>query len=110
MEGERLGRVVAVALLALLTPVACAAFGVGTPSVSGLPLSSGSAPPAVQSDDGREAPTAVSEVTEITEEEFPMIIRQAGYWAVPASHSHNDARVRGFACPLPLSTMWSATS
>jgi hypothetical protein len=109
MEGERLGRVVAVARLALLTPVSCAALGVGTPSASGLPLSSGSATPAVQSDDGREAPTALDEVTEVTDEVFSMIIRQAGYWAVPASHSHSDTRVRGSACSLPLSNMWSTT-
>jgi hypothetical protein len=57
MEGERLGRVVAVALLALLTPVACAALGVCTPSASGLPPSSGSASPAVPPDDGEEAST-----------------------------------------------------
>jgi hypothetical protein len=103
MEGERLGRVVAVALLALLTPVACAALGVGTPSASGLPPSSGSASPAVQPDDGGEAPTAVTDNT------LPTTIRQTGYWAVPASHSHDDARVRGFACSFSLFTMWSTT-
>lgn len=75
MEGERLGRVVAVALLALLTPVACAAVGVGTPSASGLPPSSSSASPAVQLEDGEEAPTA---------EAFEIIIRSTGHWAVPA--------------------------
>ena len=76
MEVERLGRVVAVALLALLTPVACAALGVGTPSASGLPPSPGSATPAVQPDGGEEAPTA---------EAFLTNMRQPGYWAVPAS-------------------------
>lgn len=110
MEGERLGRVVAVTLLALLTPVACAALGVGTPSASGLPPSPGSASPAVQPEGGREATTAVTEVTETTEELIPMIIRQTGYWAVPASHSHDDTRVRGSACSSSLPTMWSTTS
>lgn len=76
MEVERLGRVVAVALLALLTPVACAALGVGTPSASGLPSSPGSASPAVQSGGGAEAPTA---------EAFLTNTWQTGYWAVPAS-------------------------
>jgi hypothetical protein len=76
MEVERLGRVVAVALLALLTPVACAALGVGTPSASGLPPSPGSASPAVQSGGGAEAPTA---------EAFLTNTWQTGYWAVPAS-------------------------
>lgn len=104
MEGERLGRVVAVALLALLTPVACAALGVGTPSASGLPPSSGSASPAVQPDDGAEAPTAVTK-----DEVLTTTLRQAGYWAVPAGHSH-DARVRGFTCSFSLSNMWSTST
>jgi hypothetical protein len=101
MEGERLGRVVAVALLALLTPVACAALGVGTPSVSGLPPSNGSASPAVLSCDGEEAPTSTS-----TEDEFPNTVRQAGYWAVPASpqpqRHARDTRVRAFVSPVHL--------
>lgn len=89
MEGERLGRVVAVTLLALLTPVACAAAGVCTPSASGLPSSSGSASPAVQPDGGEEAPTA---------EAFVIIIRPTGHWAVPANRQPrryvSEARVR----------------
>lgn len=56
MEGEGLGRVVAVTLPVLLTPLACAAFGMGTPAASGLPSLSGGAPPAAQPDDGEEAP------------------------------------------------------
>jgi hypothetical protein len=91
MERERLGRVVAVALLALLTPVACAALGVGTPSASGLPPSSGSASPAVQPDDGEEAPTA---------EAFLVNTWRTGLWAdlasrQPQRHASN-ARDRVF--------------
>lgn len=90
MERERLGRVAAVALLALLTPVACAALGVGTPSASGLPPSPGSASPAARQGCGEEAPT----------EAFLTVTRRTGYWAVPASqpsrrHASN-ARVRVF--------------
>jgi predicted outer membrane protein len=79
MEGERLGRVVSVALLALLVPLACAAFGVGTPAASGLPPSSASAPPAAQPDDGEEATTGP-----VTDEAFLATVRQTGRWAVPA--------------------------
>jgi hypothetical protein len=99
MEGERLGRVVAVALLALLTPVACAALGVGTPSVSGLPPSDGSASPAVQPYGGEEAPTTIS-----IQEVFSNTVRQAGYWAVPASQQSPrdacDTRVRASVFPV----------
>jgi hypothetical protein len=101
MEGERLGRVVAVALLALLTPVACAALGVGTPSVSGLPSSHGSASPAVQPCDGEEAPTSTSSA-----DEFPNTVRRAGYWAVPARQQPRrharDTRVLAFVSPVHL--------
>lgn len=116
MEGERLGRVVAVALLALLTPVACAAFGVGTPSASGLPPSPGSASPAVQSDDGEEAST--SQFTEETS-----TVRHTGLWAAPVHHrarQHARSRVRvlvppvndvtGTATPIPGVTPVASTS
>jgi hypothetical protein len=95
MDTGRLGRVVAVALLALLTPVACAALGVGTPVVSGLPPSPGSASPAVQQGGGAEAPTG-----SCTETELQPTTRRTGYWAVPASHQPrrhaSKARVRVF--------------
>jgi hypothetical protein len=78
MDKERLGRVVAVALLALLTPVACAALGVGTPSVSGLPSSSGRATPAARPADGEEASTAEAPVN--------TILVHTGLWAAPVSH------------------------
>lgn len=81
MDLERLGRVVAVALLALLTPVACAALGVGTPGASGLPSSPGSASPAVQQGDGVEAPTAATS----TDEALLTTVRRTGLWAVPVS-------------------------
>jgi hypothetical protein len=91
MEEERLGRVVAVALLALPAPVACAAVGVGTPSASGLPPSSSSASPAVQLDGGEEAPT---------DQAFQITPRRAGHWAVPTSHQPrrhvSKTRVRVF--------------
>jgi hypothetical protein len=106
MEGERLGRVVAVALLALLTPVACAALGVGTPSVSGLPPSDGSASPAVQPYGGEEATTADS-----TEDVFPNTVHQAGYWAVPVGQQDDDMRViRGSARSFPLFSTWSTAT
>jgi hypothetical protein len=99
MEGERLGRVVAVALLALLTPVACAAIGAGTPSVSGLPPSDDSASPAVQPYGGEEAPT-----TRSIEEAFQKTVRQAGYWAVPAGQQPRrdacDKRVHASVLPV----------
>jgi hypothetical protein len=85
MELARLGRVVAVALLALLTPVACAALGVGTPGASGLPSSPGSASPAVQQGDDEEASTAVTTDKSTTDEALLTIVRRTGLWAVPAS-------------------------
>jgi hypothetical protein len=96
MDAERLGRVVAVALLALLTPVACAALGVGTPSASGLPPSPGSASPAVQPDDGEEAST--SSFTEETN-----TVRRTGLWAAPVRHlarQHARSRVRVLVPPV----------
>lgn len=90
MDKERVGRVVAVALLALLTPVACAALGVGTPSVSGLPSSPGCATPAARSDDGEEASTAEATVN--------TTIVHTGPWAASVSHHlarhARDERVR----------------
>jgi predicted outer membrane protein len=74
MEGERLGRIVAVALLSLLIPLACAAFGVSTASASGLPPSIGSASPAAQPGGGVEAPT---------DETFLSIVRRTGLWVIP---------------------------
>ena len=79
MEGERLGRVVAVALSALLIPVACAAMGLGTPTASGHPPLAGSASPAAQPDDGGEAPTGP-----VTDEAFLTSMRQNGLWIVTA--------------------------
>lgn len=79
MEGERLGRVVAVTLLVLLTPLACAAFGFRTPSASGLPPLSGSASPAAQPDDGAEANPGP-----VTDEAFLTTVRQTGLWAIQA--------------------------
>jgi hypothetical protein len=89
MDGERLGRVVAVTLLALPTPVALAAVGMGTPGASGLPPFPGSASPAVQLGGGGEA---------TTNEMSPTHVRPTGYWAVPVSQQSrryaSDARVR----------------
>lgn len=79
MEGERLGRVVAVTLLALLTPLAFAAIGLGTPVASGLPSSSRSASPAAQPGDDAEATTGPG-----TDEAFLTTVRQASLWAIPA--------------------------
>ncbi len=78
MEGERLGRVVAVTLLALLTPLACAAFGFCTPAASGLPPSIGSAPPAALLGGGVEATQPP------TDEAFLKSVRQTMLWAIPA--------------------------
>lgn len=79
MEGERLGRVVAVTLLVLLTPLACAVFGLGTPAASGLPSLSGSALPAAQPDDDEEATAGP-----VTDEAFLTTVRQTSLWAIPA--------------------------
>jgi predicted outer membrane protein len=68
-----------VTLLVLLVPLACAAFGIGTPAASGLPPLSGSAPPAAQPDDGAEAP-----LVPVTDEAFLTTVRQTGLWAIPA--------------------------
>src|SRR5262245_15056838 len=97
MEGERLGRVVAVTLLAVLTPVACAALGVGTPSASGLPSSLGCASPAVQPNDGVEAATGAR-----TDEQIQIVtVRRTGLWAAPVRQpaQHARARVRVFVSP-----------
>jgi hypothetical protein len=99
MEGERLGRVVAVALLALPTPVACAALGVGKPVASGLPPSPGSASPAVQPDDGVEAPTGALK----TYNQFlNTAVRRTGLWAAPVRYlaQHARTRVRVFVSPV----------
>jgi predicted outer membrane protein len=69
---------VAVTLLALLTPLACAVFGVGTPAASGLPPSIGSAPPAALSGGGVEATQPPSD------EAFLKSVRQTMLWAIPA--------------------------
>jgi putative membrane protein len=83
MEGERLGRVVAVTLLALLAPLASAAFGLGTPAASGLPSLSGSASPAAQpGDDATTGP--------VTDEAFLTTVRQAGLWAIPAGRQAEE--------------------
>jgi putative membrane protein len=85
MEGERLGRVVAVTLLALLTPLASAAFGLGTPAASGLPSLSGSALPAAQPGDDEEATTGP-----VTDEAFLTTVRQTGLWAIPAGRQAEE--------------------
>ena len=79
MEGERLGRVVAVTLLVLLIPLACAASGLGIPAASSLPSSSVGASPAAQPDDDAEAPTGP-----VTDEAFLISVRKTGLWAIPA--------------------------
>lgn len=79
MEGERLGRVVAVTLLVLLIPLACAVFGINTPAASGLPPSIGSAPPAALTGGGVEAPAQP-----LTDEAFLISVRQTVLWAIPA--------------------------
>lgn len=104
MEGERLGRVVAVALLALLTPVACAALGVGTPSASGLPPSPGSASPAVQPDDGEEA-TTTGAFTEGTN-----TVRHTGLWAAPVRHLAQHAVTRVRVCVSPVNDVVDDTT
>jgi hypothetical protein len=102
MDGERLGRVVAVTLLALLTPVACAAAGLGTPVASGLPPSPGSASPAVQLGDGVEATTAE------TFHDQHAADRTLGS---PVSHQSrryaSSARVRVI---VPFEKTWSSTT
>ncbi len=79
MEGERLGRVVAVTLLVLLIPLACAAAGLGLPVASSLPSSSVGASPAAQPDDDAEAPTGP-----VTDEAFLISVRKTSLWAIPA--------------------------
>jgi hypothetical protein len=97
MEGERLGRVVAVALSASPTPVACAAFGVSIPAVPGLPPSSGSASPAVQPDDGEEATTATTGV--VTDIQFLNTdVRRTGLWAAPEHYLALHTRSRDRVC------------
>jgi predicted outer membrane protein len=87
MEGERLGRVVAVTLLALLTPLACAVFGFGTPVASGLPPSIGSAPPAALTGGGVEA------TQPLTDEAFLKSVRQTVLWAIPAGQQAEQQAV-----------------
>jgi hypothetical protein len=100
MEGERLGRVVAVALSASPTPVACAAFGVSIPAVPGLPPSSGSASPAVQPDDGEEATTATTGV--VTDIQFLNTdVRRTGLWAAPEHYLALHTRSRDRVCVSP---------
>jgi len=62
MEGERLGRVVAVTLPAWLTPLACTAFGVGNPAASGP----------------------------VTDEAFLITARQTVRWAIPAGRQAEE--------------------
>lgn len=96
MEGERLGRVVAVTPLSQLSPVACAASMLGVTGVSGLPPPLGSASPAVQSNGGEEAPTG-ARTNQPT-------VRRTGLWAAPVSHqqkrhAHAGSRVHNALGP-----------
>lgn len=105
MEGERLGRVVAVSLLALLIPLTCAVIGMSTAAAAGLPPSFGSASPAAQPEDGAEATGPV------TDEAFLTMVRQTGRWAVPASQqaqeraSSADLKDVGLALAEDLETL-----
>ncbi len=96
----------AVALFALLVPLACAAIGVGAPTAAGLTASFGSAAPAAQPDGGAEAPTGP-----VTDEAFLTIVRQTGRWAVPAGQqaqeraSSTDLKAVGQALAEDLSTL-----
>ncbi|GAB1516002.1 DUF4142 domain-containing protein [Actinophytocola sp. KF-1] len=69
----------AVTLLVLLTPLACAASGAGVPAASGLPSLSGGASPAAQPDNDAEAPAGP-----VTDEAFLISVRKTGLWAIPA--------------------------
>lgn len=89
MEGGRLGRVVAVTLLVLLTPLACAAFGVGTPAASGLPSLSGCASPAAQPGSDVEG-DAEATTGPVTDEAFLISVRQTGLLAIPAGRQAED--------------------
>jgi hypothetical protein len=85
MEGERLGRVVAVTLLVLLIPLACAASGLGIPAASSLPSSSVGASPAAQPDDDAEAPMGP-----VTDEAFLISVRKTVLWAIPAGRQAEE--------------------
>src|SRR5262245_55108531 len=83
MEGERLGRVVAVTPLSQLNPVACAAFWVAVPEASGLPPPPAAQPPPC-SRWRRGGPPRGASTDEPT-------VRRTGLWAAPASHQTRHA-------------------
>ncbi|MFI7675835.1 DUF4142 domain-containing protein [Actinophytocola sp. NPDC049390] len=75
----------AVTLLVLLIPLACAALGVGTSAASSLPSSAGGASPAAQPDDDEEATTGP-----VTDEAFLISVRQTSLLAIPAGRQAQE--------------------